>query len=81
MQKRHRSHRDTMRENVASRLHAHVKNAPQEAINFRKIFEYELFGISLKQVSVSSFRLKKLFFDFCSLYLTLQLQNQEHRIN
>ncbi|BFG17893.1 hypothetical protein CerSpe_041670 [Prunus speciosa] len=48
-QKRHRSHRDTMRENVASRLHAHVKNAPQEAINFRKIFEYELFGISLKQ--------------------------------
>ncbi|KAM0967897.1 hypothetical protein ACFX2I_016274 [Malus domestica] len=48
-QKRHRSHRDTMRDNVASRLHAHVKNSPQEAINFRKIFESELFGISLKQ--------------------------------
>ncbi|TQE05165.1 hypothetical protein C1H46_009144 [Malus baccata] len=48
-QKRHRSHRDTMRENVASRLHAHVNNSPQEAINFREIFESELFGIALKQ--------------------------------
>ncbi|KAB2628035.1 ent-kaurene oxidase [Pyrus ussuriensis x Pyrus communis] len=48
-QKRHRSQRDTMRENVASRLHAHVNNSPQEAINFREIFESELFGIALKQ--------------------------------
>lgn len=40
-----------MRENVVNRFHAHVKDSPDEAVNFRKIFESELFGISLKQVS------------------------------
>lgn len=40
-----------MRENVVNRFHAHVKDSPHEAVNFRKIFESELFGISLKQVS------------------------------
>ncbi|KAF3446236.1 hypothetical protein FNV43_RR11415 [Rhamnella rubrinervis] len=48
-QKRHRAHRDTMRENVVNRFHAHVKDSSHEAVNFRKIFESELFGISLKQ--------------------------------
>jgi ent-kaurene oxidase len=48
-QKRHRAHRDTMRENVFNRLHAHVKDSPREAVNFRKIFESELFGLALKQ--------------------------------
>ncbi|CAB4296407.1 unnamed protein product [Prunus armeniaca] len=48
-QKRHRSHRDTLRENVASQLLAHVNKSPQEAVNFKKMFEYELFGLSLKQ--------------------------------
>lgn len=40
-----------MRENVCSRLHALVKTSPQEAVDFRKVFESELFGVSLKQVS------------------------------
>ncbi|XP_015884757.3 ent-kaurene oxidase, chloroplastic [Ziziphus jujuba] len=48
-QKRHRLHRDTMRENISNRLHAHVKDSPGQAVNFRRIFESELFGISLKQ--------------------------------
>lgn len=48
-QKRHRNNRDTLRENVLSRLHSHVKNSPQEAVNFRRVFEWELFGIALKQ--------------------------------
>ncbi|KAL5558171.1 hypothetical protein UlMin_034382 [Ulmus minor] len=48
-QKRHRSHRDTMRENISNKLHAHVEKFPDEALNFREVFEHELFGISLKQ--------------------------------
>lgn len=52
VQKRHRLHRDTMRENISNRLHAHVKDSPGQAVNFRRIFESELFGISLKQVSI-----------------------------
>ncbi|KAM5564756.1 ent-kaurene oxidase, chloroplastic [Rosa sericea] len=48
-QKKHRSNRDTLRANVSSRLHSHVKNSPQEAVNFRRIFESELFGIAVKQ--------------------------------
>ncbi|CAN6539460.1 unnamed protein product [Malus baccata var. baccata] len=48
-QKRHRNHRYTLRENVSSQLHAHVKKSPNEAVNFKKMFEPELFGLSLKQ--------------------------------
>ncbi|KAK9271082.1 hypothetical protein L1049_026671 [Liquidambar formosana] len=48
-QKRHRCHRDTMRENISNRLHAYVKSCPLQAVNFRKIFESELFGLALKQ--------------------------------
>ncbi|GMN72080.1 hypothetical protein TIFTF001_051932, partial [Ficus carica] len=48
-QKRHRCHRDAMAENISKRFNAHVKDFPDEAVNFRKIFEYELFGIALKQ--------------------------------
>ncbi|TQD97757.1 hypothetical protein C1H46_016623 [Malus baccata] len=48
-QKRHRNHRYTLRENVSSQLHAHVKKSPNEAVNFKKVFEPELFGLSLKQ--------------------------------
>lgn len=50
-QKRHRGHRDTMRENVVKRLRDHVEEHPNEAVNFREIFESELFGLALKQVS------------------------------
>ncbi|XP_050128231.1 ent-kaurene oxidase-like isoform X1 [Malus sylvestris] len=48
-QKRHQNHRYTLRENVSSQLHAHVKKSPNEAVNFKKVFEPELFGLSLKQ--------------------------------
>ncbi|KAM6581697.1 hypothetical protein CsatA_005471 [Cannabis sativa] len=48
-QKRHRCHRDTMAENVSRKFHAHVKDFPDEAVNFREIFEPELFGIALKE--------------------------------
>jgi ent-kaurene oxidase len=51
IQKRHRCHRDTMVENVSSKLHALTRSSPLQAVNFRKIFECELFGLSLKEVS------------------------------
>lgn len=41
-----------MMENLSSQFHAHIKNNPLEAVNFRKIFEFELFGISMKEVSI-----------------------------
>lgn len=48
-QKRHRIHRDTLIENVSSKLHAHIKKSPLQAVNFRKVFEFELFGVALKE--------------------------------
>ncbi|PQQ12026.1 ent-kaurene oxidase chloroplastic-like [Prunus yedoensis var. nudiflora] len=30
-------------------LYAHVNQSPQEAVNFKKMFESELFGVSLKR--------------------------------
>ncbi|EYU45074.1 hypothetical protein ABFS82_03G050900 [Erythranthe guttata] len=48
-QKRHRVHRDTMMNNICEQFHAHAKTFPSEAVNFRKIFQSELFGLSLKQ--------------------------------
>ncbi|KAL0351946.1 UNVERIFIED_CONTAM: Ent-kaurene oxidase, chloroplastic [Sesamum calycinum] len=48
-QKRHRIHRDTMINNICEQFHAHVEVYPSEAVNFRKIFQSELFGLSLKQ--------------------------------
>ncbi|XP_062098891.1 ent-kaurene oxidase, chloroplastic-like [Humulus lupulus] len=48
-QKRHRCHRDTLGENISRRFHAHVEDFPDEAVNFREIFESELFGIALKE--------------------------------
>nr|QUN00512.1 cytochrome P450 701A58 [Tripterygium wilfordii] len=48
-QRQHRGHRDTMMENISSKLHAHVKNFPLQDVNFREIFETELFGIALKE--------------------------------
>ncbi|CAK9178595.1 unnamed protein product [Ilex paraguariensis] len=48
-QKRHRIHRDTMIGNVVQQLHAFLKDHPFEAVNLRKIFASELFGLALKQ--------------------------------
>lgn len=50
-QKRHRQRRDTMIENISSELFTHVKDSPLESVNFRKIFEAELFRLALKEVS------------------------------
>ncbi|KAK6130911.1 hypothetical protein DH2020_035347 [Rehmannia glutinosa] len=49
-QKRHQIHRDTMIENVSRQLQAYQKENPLAAINFRKIFSSELFGLALKEV-------------------------------
>ncbi|XP_073316717.1 ent-kaurene oxidase-like [Primulina huaijiensis] len=48
-QKRHHIHRDVMINNICDQFHAHLKARPLEAVNFRKIFQSELFGLSLKQ--------------------------------
>lgn len=50
--KRKRHYRDALIENVTSKLHAHKRDHPQEPVNFRAIFEHELFGVALKQVSI-----------------------------
>ncbi|KAH9685003.1 Ent-kaurene oxidase [Citrus sinensis] len=47
--KRHRIHRDTMMENMSTQFHAHIKDNPLQLVNFRKIFESELFAVSMKQ--------------------------------
>lgn len=54
MQKRHRIHRDTLIENVSKQLHDLVRKYPHEAVNLRKIFQSELFGLAMKQVSFSN---------------------------
>ncbi|XP_021725180.1 ent-kaurene oxidase, chloroplastic-like isoform X1 [Chenopodium quinoa] len=48
-QKRSRTIRETMLENVVGFFNMHIKSHPLEAVNFRKIFESELFGLALKQ--------------------------------
>lgn len=48
-QKLHRVHRGVMINNICNQFHAHAKMHPSVAVNFRKIFESELFGLSVKQ--------------------------------
>ncbi|XP_061354350.1 ent-kaurene oxidase-like [Gastrolobium bilobum] len=48
-QKRHRSHRETMMENISRQFQEHVKTSSASAVNFRNIFASELFGLALKQ--------------------------------
>ncbi|KAJ7966671.1 Cytochrome P450 [Quillaja saponaria] len=48
-QKRHRCHREAMIENVSTRLQTQVNTSPNQLVNFRKVFESELFGVALKQ--------------------------------
>ncbi|MCL7047301.1 hypothetical protein MKW94_020498 [Papaver nudicaule] len=48
-QRRHRAHRDIMIDNIVRRLHAHAKENPLKSVNFRMIFQTELFGLALKQ--------------------------------
>nr|UAK14967.1 cytochrome P450 701A77 [Iberis amara] len=62
-QKRKRHYRDALIENVTSKLHAHTKEHPQEPVNFRAIFEHELFEVALKQAfgkAVESIYVKEL---------------------
>ncbi|XP_050214805.1 ent-kaurene oxidase, chloroplastic-like [Mercurialis annua] len=48
-QRRHRHHRDTLVENISTLFHSHAKKNPQRAVNFREIFESELFGLAMKE--------------------------------
>ncbi|KAH6788481.1 GA requiring 3 [Perilla frutescens var. frutescens] len=48
-QRRHQIHRDTLLENILEKLQAHQKEKPFDAIDFRKVFQSELFGLSLKE--------------------------------
>ncbi|CAJ1954955.1 unnamed protein product [Sphenostylis stenocarpa] len=48
-QKRHRSHRETMLENILTQFSEHVKTFSDLAVNFRNIFASELFVLALKQ--------------------------------
>ncbi|XP_006354942.1 ent-kaurene oxidase, chloroplastic-like [Solanum tuberosum] len=48
-QRRFRIHRDTLVENVSKQLHDLVRTDPNEAVNLRKSFQSELFGLALKQ--------------------------------
>ncbi|RDX78549.1 Ent-kaurene oxidase, chloroplastic, partial [Mucuna pruriens] len=48
-QKRHRSHREAMVENMSRQFNEHVKSSPTSAVDFRKVFSSELFGLALKQ--------------------------------
>ena len=40
-----------MMENISTQFHAHIKDNPLQLVNFRKIFESELFAVSMKQVT------------------------------
>ncbi|XP_047325099.1 ent-kaurene oxidase-like [Impatiens glandulifera] len=46
-QKQHRVLRDTMVKNIVSLFHAHLESKPLEAVEFREIFESELFRLSM----------------------------------
>lgn len=51
LQKRHRIHRETIVNNMIARFHDHVSKSGSEPVNFRDVFQSELFGLALKQVS------------------------------
>lgn len=53
-QRRHQIHRDTLLENVLKELQAYQQEKPLEAVNFRKVFQDQLFGLSLKEVHLHS---------------------------
>ncbi|CAK8535578.1 unnamed protein product [Lathyrus sativus] len=48
-QKRLRFHREVMMENMSRKFNEHVKTLSDSAVDFRKIFVSELFGLALKQ--------------------------------
>ncbi|XP_016666646.1 ent-kaurene oxidase, chloroplastic-like [Gossypium hirsutum] len=48
-QRRHRHHRETMIENISSQFHVLLKEDPLRPVNFREIFESELYGLAMKQ--------------------------------
>ncbi|CAN0922164.1 Ent-kaurene oxidase [Linum grandiflorum] len=47
--KKHRSNKAIMIDNIAAHLQAHAEANPGQAVNFRLIFESELFGLSMRQ--------------------------------
>ncbi|XP_076893202.1 ent-kaurene oxidase-like [Bidens hawaiensis] len=50
-QKKHRIHRDIMMDNISNRLRTFVKTSTEEQeVDFRKIFQSELFGLAMRQV-------------------------------
>lgn len=51
-QERNRVLREILIENTTKKLYDLLKNSPLEAVNLKEIFEHELFGLSMKQVSV-----------------------------
>ncbi|KAG6403159.1 hypothetical protein SASPL_135376 [Salvia splendens] len=53
-QKRHRVHRDVMINNICDLFHDHAKLYPSEAVDFRKIFQSELFRLSMKQANLAA---------------------------
>lgn len=50
VQRRFRCHRGTLVEDVVAKLLQQVNHSPHEAVNFREVFENELFGLSFKEV-------------------------------
>jgi ent-kaurene oxidase len=48
-QKRHRNNRDTLMQNLSNHFRSHIKNHPLESVNWRSVFESELFKVALKQ--------------------------------
>nr|AYV88887.1 cytochrome P450 oxidase CYP701A56 [Polygala tenuifolia] len=46
---RHTCHREAMVDNIVRKLHEHANTTNNQAVNFRKIFVSELFGVALKQ--------------------------------
>lgn len=67
-QKRHCIHREVMIKNVCEQFHAHLESHPTEALNFRKSFQSELFGLSVKEVSVNNCH-------FCKICLKVETLN------
>ncbi|KAL1813108.1 hypothetical protein ACET3Z_023173 [Daucus carota] len=48
-QRRNRILRDTLIDNTSDQLHALFRNRPLEAVNYREIFQLEVFGLAIKQ--------------------------------
>ena len=66
-------HGDVMIENTSKQLHVFVHNSPKEEVGLTKIFQSELFGLAIKQVSP----IKLTFLEqhvWCRYYITSELK-------